>query len=47
MMTLVLLLQPEGYEETYAEMDKDEKNKISHRAKALINFKENFQSLVG
>ena len=27
--------QPEGFETTYAEMDKDVKNSISHRYKAL------------
>ncbi|KAB5573168.1 hypothetical protein DKX38_000362 [Salix brachista] len=29
------IFQPDGYEQTYAEMPKDEKNKISHRSKAL------------
>lgn len=35
------VFQPQGYEQTFAEMDLHEKNKISHRAKAfekLINF---------
>jgi len=31
--------QPDGFEETYAEMAKDVKNKISHRAKALAELK--------
>lgn len=26
---------PEGYEETFAEMGEEEKNKISHRARAV------------
>ncbi|XP_027165404.1 inosine triphosphate pyrophosphatase [Coffea eugenioides] len=29
------VFQPDGYNETYAEMPKEEKNKISHRSKAL------------
>eukprot|EP01024_Parvocaulis_polyphysoides_P075988 TRINITY_DN9844_c0_g1_i1.p1 TRINITY_DN9844_c0_g1~~TRINITY_DN9844_c0_g1_i1.p1 ORF type:complete len:269 (-),score=61.98 TRINITY_DN9844_c0_g1_i1:403-1170(-) len=29
------IFQPEGYELTYAEMEKEEKNKISHRYRAL------------
>ena len=29
---------PKGYNKTVAELTEDEKNKISHRAKALINF---------
>ena len=33
--------QPEGFQETYAQMDKTEKNKISHRKKALENLKDN------
>ena len=31
---------PKGYDETYAEMDAEIKNKISHRYKALIAFRE-------
>lgn len=31
---------PEGYEKTFAEMNPDEKNKISHRKKALDKFLE-------
>ncbi|CAB4031266.1 Inosine triphosphate pyrophosphatase [Paramuricea clavata] len=34
--------QPDGFEETYAEMDADEKNKISHRGKALQALKDYF-----
>ncbi|MEZ4883524.1 MAG: non-canonical purine NTP diphosphatase [Chitinophagales bacterium] len=36
---------PEGYSQTFAEMDADEKNKISHRAKAiekLVVFLKNY-----
>ncbi|KAF3975565.1 hypothetical protein CMV_001186 [Castanea mollissima] len=29
------IFQPDGYEQTYAEMPKEEKNNISHRSKAL------------
>ena len=32
--------KPQGYDTTYAEMDKAEKNKISHRGKALEQLKE-------
>lgn len=34
--------QPLGYTQTYAEMDKNEKNKISHRYKAFKLFREHF-----
>lgn len=34
--------QPVGYEQTYAEMPKAEKNKISHRYKAVSKMKEYF-----
>lgn len=34
--------QPEGFEQTYAEMPKEEKNKISHRHKALSMLQEYF-----
>ena len=33
------IFQPKGYEQTFAEMDLEEKNKISHRGKALEQFK--------
>ncbi|KXN71580.1 inosine triphosphate pyrophosphatase [Conidiobolus coronatus NRRL 28638] len=36
------VFQPDGYTETYAEMDKAEKNKISHRGKALEELKKHF-----
>lgn len=32
------IFQPEGYEKTFAELDAEEKNKISHRGKALEKF---------
>ncbi len=34
------IFQPEGFTQTYAEMPQEEKNKISHRKKALERFKE-------
>ncbi|TPP60275.1 Inosine triphosphate pyrophosphatase [Fasciola gigantica] len=34
------VFQPDGYEQTYAEMDKSEKNRISHRFKALHKLKQ-------
>jgi len=36
--------QPQGYNVTYAEMEKSEKNKISHRSKALAKLKDFFQT---
>ena len=33
------IFQPKGFEQTFAEMDLEEKNKISHRGKALEQFK--------
>ncbi|XP_002303813.2 inosine triphosphate pyrophosphatase [Populus trichocarpa] len=36
------IFQPDGYEQTYAEMPKDEKNKISHRSRALDLVKSHF-----
>jgi len=41
------IFQPIGYDLTYAEMEKDEKNKISHRSKALQEMIKYFQSLDG
>ncbi|KAM0949570.1 putative nucleotide diphosphatase [Dioscorea sansibarensis] len=38
------IFQPDGYELTYAEMQKEEKNKISHRSKALAMVKAHFAS---
>lgn len=34
------IFKPDGYEETYAQMDSSVKNKISHRGNALALFKE-------
>ncbi|KAF5195223.1 Inosine triphosphate pyrophosphatase [Thalictrum thalictroides] len=36
------VFQPDGYEQTYAEMPKEEKNKISHRSRALSLVKAHF-----
>ncbi|KAJ1432368.1 Inosine triphosphate pyrophosphatase [Sesbania bispinosa] len=36
------IFQPHGYEQTYAEMSKEEKNKISHRSKSLALVKSHF-----
>ncbi|XP_026738462.1 inosine triphosphate pyrophosphatase [Trichoplusia ni] len=36
------VFQPEGYSQTYAELPKTEKNKISHRYRALEKFKSYF-----
>uniref|UniRef100_A0A803MU83 Inosine triphosphate pyrophosphatase n=1 Tax=Chenopodium quinoa TaxID=63459 RepID=A0A803MU83_CHEQI len=36
------VFQPDGYEQTYAEMPKEEKNKISHRYRALALVKSHF-----
>ncbi|KAJ6944138.1 inosine triphosphate pyrophosphatase-like isoform X1 [Populus alba x Populus x berolinensis] len=36
------IFQPDGYQQTYAEMPKDEKNKISHRSRALDLVKSHF-----
>ncbi|XP_057489776.1 inosine triphosphate pyrophosphatase isoform X1 [Actinidia eriantha] len=36
------IFQPDGYDQTYAEMPKEEKNKISHRARALAQVRSHF-----
>lgn len=38
------VFQPDGFEQTYAEMPKPEKNQISHRGKALALVKDHFAS---
>ncbi|XP_047046111.1 inosine triphosphate pyrophosphatase isoform X2 [Lolium rigidum] len=38
------VFQPDGFEQTYAEMPKSEKNQISHRGRALALVKEHFAS---
>ena len=35
----------EGYEETFAEMGEEEKNKISHRARAVKKLSDFFNTL--
>ncbi|CAN6838083.1 unnamed protein product [Brassica oleracea] len=37
------VFQPDGYDQTYAEMAKEEKNKISHRYKSLAMVKSHFK----
>ncbi|CAO2578773.1 Inosine triphosphate pyrophosphatase [Lemmus lemmus] len=39
--------QPDGYEQTYAEMPKAEKNAISHRFRALLKLQEYFSATAG
>jgi inosine triphosphate pyrophosphatase len=39
--------EPEGFDKTYAEMEKAEKNAISHRGKACQKMIEHFKSLQG
>ena len=39
-----LIFQPDGYEQTYAEMDKETKNRVSQRYKAVQKFIEYVQS---
>ncbi len=36
---------PHGYNKTYAEMESEEKNSLSNRYKAIMNFKNNFLDL--
>ncbi|XP_058182161.1 inosine triphosphate pyrophosphatase isoform X4 [Rhododendron vialii] len=36
------VFQPDGYDQTYAEMPKEEKNKISHRSRALALVRSHF-----
>ena len=44
-LSLRLGLVPEGYEETFAEMGEEEKNKISHRARAVKKLSDFFNTL--
>lgn len=39
------LFQPKGCEKTYAEMNAEEKNRISHRARAIEKFRDTLRSL--
>lgn len=39
------IFQPDGHEQTYAEMDKAVKNKVSHRFKALALLRDHFYSV--
>ena len=41
------IFQPEGFDETYAELDKSIKNSISHRFRALEKLKEFFVDKFG
>lgn len=36
------IFQPKNFDKTYAELDKEEKNKISHRYKALDKLRQHF-----
>ncbi len=36
---------PDGYDQTFGEMEENVKNEVSHRARALINFKKLLDSL--
>ncbi|MCL5010983.1 MAG: non-canonical purine NTP pyrophosphatase [Patescibacteria group bacterium] len=38
------IFQPDGYDKTFAEMAREEKNKISHRRKAELKFKDILES---
>lgn len=37
------VFQPDGYDQTFAELSKDIKNKISHRARAIEMMKQFFE----
>lgn len=41
------IFQPDGYTQTYAELDSSIKNTISHRGRALNKLKEYFETDVG
>jgi XTP/dITP diphosphohydrolase len=40
------LFLPEGYKETFAELGEEVKNRLSHRAKALAQLRDNVSSLI-
>lgn len=37
------VFQPDGFDKTYAELDSDIKNSISHRGRALEKLKKHFE----
>lgn len=39
------MFQPKGYDKTYAELPKAEKNTISHRYRALAQLQQHFEKL--
>ncbi len=39
------IFQPDGFDQTYAEMEKEAKNDISHRGRAIQNMLEHFEKL--
>ncbi|MCU0785767.1 MAG: non-canonical purine NTP pyrophosphatase [Verrucomicrobia bacterium] len=41
------LFVPEGFEQTFAELGEDVKNRLSHRARALAKLKKRLQTLAG
>ncbi|KAM3146054.1 hypothetical protein pb186bvf_001711 [Paramecium bursaria] len=40
------IFQPDGFDQTYAELDKDIKNKISHRFRAIDKMIEHFKKII-